>query len=110
LLISSAAALAICVALFAVDKKISLGLAAGYATGMVDYFLITSQVRKITSSPGKTAGKVMAGGFFYMLRFAGAAAIIAVVLKNGGSVSIGGFLAGFTVCVAVEMAAHRLNP
>jgi hypothetical protein len=110
LLISGAAAAVICGAVYIADKRLSLGIFAGFFTGLVNYFLIASQVKKTLSGDGNTASKVASGIFFYFLRLLGAAAIIAAVVINVKYFSIAGFLAGFTVCVAVIITAHRIDP
>jgi hypothetical protein len=110
LLISGAAALLVCGAVFLADRRLSLGLLAGYFTGLVDFFLISFQVKRIIGAAGATPSKIVLGSFFYLLRLLGAAAIIAAVVINSKYFSIAGFLAGFTVCVAAIIAAHKLNP
>ena len=106
LLISALAALVICGGLYMVNARLSLGLFAGYMTGIVNFFLIASQVKKVVGGPGSTASKVTAGAFFYFLRLLGAAAVIAVVVKNVKYFSLAGFLTGFTLCLAVMIAVH----
>jgi hypothetical protein len=110
LLLSGAAAAIICGAVYMADKRLSLGVFAGYYAGLVNYFLIESQVKKTLSGAGNTASKVTAGIFFYFLRLLGAAAVIAAVVINAKYFSIAGFLAGFTACVAMIITAHKLDP
>ena len=109
-MISGAAVALMCGAAYFADKRLSLGIFAGYYTGLVNYFLIESQVKKTLSGTGNTASKVASGIFFYFLRLLGAAAIIAAVVINAKNFSIAGFLAGFTVCLAVIITAHKLDP
>ena len=110
ILISGAAALLICGALYFADKRLSLGMLAGYLTGIMNYLLIELQVKRILGAAGNTAVKVTAGGFFYLVRLLIAAAVIAAVIMNRKYFSIAGFLAGFTLCVAAVLAAHKMNP
>ena len=106
LLISGIIVLAICAGLYFVDARISLGGLAGYMTGLANFFLIASQVAKMLGTQGTVASKVTMGSFLYLLRLLGAAAIITAVVLNAKYFSIIGFLAGFTLCVAVIIAAH----
>ncbi|MGD0566582.1 MAG: ATP synthase subunit I [Candidatus Goldiibacteriota bacterium] len=110
ILASGAAAFLICGGIYFADKRLSLGMFAGYLTGVLNYLLIESQVKKILGAAGNTAVKVTAGGFFYILRLLVAAAVIAAVLINRRYFSIAGFLAGFTLCVAAVFTAHKMNP
>jgi|GEM_PF-1519028 hypothetical protein len=108
LLISGAVAALIAAAIYLIKARIAAGFAAGYATGLVNYFLIVSQVKKLIGPPGNTTGKVMTGLFLYFLRLLGAAAVIFFVAVNAKYFSIAGFLAGFTVCVTVIIVAHKI--
>jgi hypothetical protein len=106
LVISGVIALAICSGIYFINPRIALGCFAGYMTGIINFFLIASQVKKMLGREGSVASKVTIGSFFYLLRLLGAAAVIMVVVINARYFSIIGFLAGFTVCVAVMIAVH----
>jgi hypothetical protein len=108
LLISGAIAAGVCGGLHMMNPRLALGMLAGYMTGLLNFFLIASQVKKMLAGGGSTASKVTAGSFFYLLRLAGAAAIIAAVVINARYFSIAGFLAGFTLCLAVIIAVHAI--
>jgi hypothetical protein len=106
LLISGAATAVLCIGGYFFNARVSLGCLAGYMTGLINFFLIASQVKKMLGTNGSTAAKVTMGSFFYMLRLLGAAAVIAAVVINARYFSIVGFLAGFTLCVAVIIGTH----
>lgn len=106
LVISGIIALAACCGIYFINSRIALGCLAGYMTGLINFFLIASQVKKMLGREGSVASKVTIGSFFYLLRLLGAAALITVVVINARYFSIVGFLAGFTLCVAVMIAVH----
>jgi hypothetical protein len=108
LLISLAAVVVICAVGYTVLPRLAAGFIAGYAAGILNYYLISSQVKKNVTPAGNVAAKVTSGIFFYFLRLFTAALIIAAVLKASKYYSIGGFLAGFTLCVAMIFAAHKI--
>ncbi len=109
ILISGIVAAVICAGLYAFNARLSLGILAGYLTGLINFFLIASQVKKMLGSEGAAAAKVTAGSFFYFLRLLGAAAVIAAVVINAKHFSIAGFLAGFTAYVAVMITVHAVS-
>ena len=109
LLISGVAAIALGLAVFLADNRLGRGITAGYLTGLLNYFLITQSVKKILGSGGATAGKVTVAVFFYFARLIMAAFIIAAVVLAAKYYSIIGFTAGFTLCVAAILLAHKLD-
>jgi hypothetical protein len=108
LLISGAIAMVLGAGLYFMDARLSLGALAGYMTGLINFFLIASQVKKMLGREGSTAAKVTMGSFFYLLRLLGAAAVITAVVINAKYFSIAGFLAGFTLCIGVIIAVHSV--
>jgi hypothetical protein len=108
MLVSAAIVLLICVPFYFFNGRLALGTAAGYFTGVLNFFLISVSVKRMFRSGGATGAKVGLAVFSYFSRLMLSALIIAAVVAARKTYSIAGFVAGFTLSVAVMLAVHRI--